>query len=104
WDMVLHLRPVHVVGDAAHQNGGKVHPREARKDTVVQGFANARLDWWNEFPRNRSPDDFVDEEEAVLLVELPFSRGTANNLFRQSVQIIRGHFFHVLVAGARDGM
>src|SRR5467141_1495212 len=101
-DLERHFRAVHVVRTAVDQNRGDVHHRETRQDAVIQSFANARFDRRDELARNRTADDLVDEQEAVLFVELPLSRRAAHDLLGQSVQIVRGQFFHVLVAGAGE--
>src|SRR6266480_4306196 len=92
-DLERHFRAVHVVRTAVDQNRGDVHHRETRQDAVIQCFANARFDRRDELAWNRTADDLVDEQEAVLFVELPLSSRPAHDLLGQRVQIVRGQFF-----------
>src|SRR6266849_6436172 len=103
-DFERHFRAVHVVRAAVDKNRGDVHHGEACQDAAIQCFADARFDGRDEFARYRPANNFVDEQEAVLLVELPLSRRTAHDLLGQRVQIVRGQLLHVLVAGAGQRM
>src|SRR6267378_2992420 len=100
-----HFIAIHIVITAVHQNRGDVDCRKARQNTVVQRFADARFNRSDEFARDGSADNLVNEKETMFLVEFPFTGGTAAHHFLgERIEIVRGHLFHALVAGTWNRM
>src|SRR5882762_3871293 len=99
-DFESHFVRVDIVVAAVDENHGDIHHREASENPVVERFADARFDGRNEFTGNRAADDFVDKEEAVFLVELPFAWRAAGDGFCEFVDIVGGELLHIFMAGA----
>src|SRR6202795_4681391 len=95
-----HFVRVDIVVAAIDEDHGDVHHGEARENAVVQRFANAGFDRRNEFAGNRAADNFVDEEEAVFLVELPLAWSATGDGLREFVDVVAGKLLHVFMAGA----
>src|SRR5271168_4713817 len=99
-DFKRHFVAIHIVIAAVNQHHGDIHHGEAGENAVVQSFANARFDGRDEFARNRSANNLIDEQEAVFLVEFPFARrAAAHHFFGQRVEIVSGEFFAFVAVG-----
>src|SRR5579859_5187318 len=104
-DFECHFVRVDVVVAAVRQNNGHVHGGETSKGSGVERFANARFDRRDEFARNGSAHDLVDEQEPVFLVEFPFSRiVAAGDFLCELVDVVGGKLVHVFVIGTGHRM
>src|SRR5215472_5208350 len=98
-----HFGAVHVVVVAIDENHGNVDHHEAGETAIVHGFADTRLNRRNKLLGYGAADDFVNEEEAMLLVEAPLAAGAGDGL-GEFIELVGGHFVHVFVVCARQRM